>query len=163
MDYTHKALKSSGYKGAILVPGSKSLFEFYAKMGYKTSCYVSQKEAAYAENTEPAVKISADEFAALRRYFLPAKGVVQEGENLRFIGAYADFYKGKDFLFAASIEDKALICHEFLGNTQKFPEILNFLGCKNGSLRTMGTDLPFAMYLSFEGKDYPAYFGFAFD
>lgn len=163
MEYTHTMLKRAGYKGAILVPSSSSLFDFYAKIGYKTCCYLSTKDFSAGEFSEPVTQISAEEFSALRRKFLKKGGVIQEDENLTLLSTYADFYKGEDFLFAASIEEDSLICHEYLGNTEKAAGILKPLGCKNGKLRTAGMETPFAMYLPFEGNDYPTYLGFAFD
>ena len=41
---THTHLKNSGYEGAILVPGSKELFEFYKNLGYKTCTYIKTVE-----------------------------------------------------------------------------------------------------------------------
>ena len=163
MDYTHNALKTSGCKGAILVPGSASLFDFYEKMGYKTCCYLSKREFRKGESCEPVQKISADDYALLRREHLPCSAVIQEGKNLSFLSTYAEFYKGEDFLFTASKEDQTLICHEFLGNIKKAPGIIKALNLEKGRLRTIGSDTPFAMYLPFEGKDYPDYFSFAFD
>ncbi len=163
MDYTHSILKNAGYKGAILVPSSASLFEFYSKAGYKTCCYLSKKEIFAGASAEPVTKIRTDEYASLRREFLPEGGVIQEGENLSFLHTYADFYKGKDFLFTASIEEDTLICHEYLGNIEKASNVLNSLCLVKGKFRTIDNETPFAMYLPFEGDDYPTHFGFAFD
>lgn len=163
MDYAHSMLKNLGYKGTILVPSRESLFGFYSKLAYKTCCYLSKEEFSVGKSSVPVTKIAVEEFASLRREFLPDGGVVQEGENLTLLSTYADFYKGEDFLFAASTEDDILICHEYLGNMRKAPNVLKFLGCKEGKFRTVGTDIPFAMYHPFEGKDYPCHFGFAFD
>lgn len=163
MEHTHNHLKTSGYTGAILVPGSESLFDFYAGMEYKTCCYLSKKEYSSGVSSVPLTKLTAEEYAVLRRELLPENGVIQEGENLSFLSAYAEFYSGADFLFASSKEDSTLICHEFLGNTERAPEILYSLKCKNGTLRIIGKDIPFAMYLPFEENDYPSHFGFAFD
>lgn len=163
MEHTHKVLKSFGYKGAILVPGSASLFDFYGKMGYKTCCYLSEKEVGKGNSREAVQKISAEEYALLRKEYLPEGAVIQEGENLSFLSTYAEFYKGEDFLFTASKEGNTLICHEFLGNIKKAPDILKSLYCETGKFRTMGNDIPFAMYLPFKGEDYPCHFGFAFD
>ena len=163
MEHTHNTLKAKGYKGAILVPGSKSLFDFYEKMGYKTCCHLREENISAKENSESLKKITSAEYASLRRKFLPEGGVIQEGENLTFLSTYAEFYKGEDFIMASSKENSTLICHELLGNCEKFPYILSALGCKSGHFRTTGKDTPFAMYLPFEGEKYPSYFGFAFD
>ena len=163
MEHTHKALRASGYKGAILVPGEPTLFDFYSKIGYKTCCYLNEVTDSSGSCGEPVQEISAEDFALLRRQMLPANVVIQEGENLEFLRAYAGFYKGDDFLFTASNENGTLVCHEFLGNTAKIPNVLRTMGCKEGTFRTIGKERPFAMYLPFEGEDFPAHFGFAFD
>lgn len=163
MKHTHNVLKNAGYKGAILVPSSDSLFDFYKKMGYKTCCYLCKNKFIAGDICESAQEISTEEYALIRRVYLPKDAVIQEGENLAFLGTYAKFYKGDDFLFTASINDNTLVCHEFLGNIKKAPCIIKPLGCKTGSFRTIGKDVPFAMYLPFEGEHCPSYFGFAFD
>ena len=42
MEHTHNELKGQGYSGAVLVPVTPSLFEFYSGMGYKTASHVSE-------------------------------------------------------------------------------------------------------------------------
>lgn len=163
MEYIHETLKEAGYKGAILVPGSKSLFDFYSKMGYKTCCYLRKEFISAGDHSEPLRRLSTEEYASLRRKYLPEGSVIQEGVNLDFLSTYAEFYCGADFLLAASKEKDTLVCYELLVNAEKASCILSALGCKKGNFRMPGGDTPFAMYLPFVNEDYPAYFGFAFD
>lgn len=119
-------------------------------------------------------QISKNEFAQLRRTFLPQNAVIQENENLDFLEKQADFYAGKNFLFTAlnsemdgdesfSLE-KHLHGIEFLGDESRIPDILKALGYTSASFRTIGNGKPFGMYLSFtEGGFVPSYLGFAFD
>ncbi len=165
MDHTHKHLKDAGYAGAILVPGSPSLFKFYESMGYKTSCYVQEFTCSAEEGKINLTKITKDDFAALRRKYLPENSVIQENENLDFLSSYATFYKGDDFILAAYKDKNNLVCPEISGNTENAPQIVNALGCKKGLFRTCGDFMPFAMYLPLQESDntHPEYFGFAFD
>ena len=119
-------------------------------------------------------KISKDEFAQLRRTFLPQNAVIQENENLDFLEKQAVFYAGENFLFTAldseidgdesfSLE-KHLHGIEFLGDESRIPDILKALGYTSASFRTIGNEKPFGMYLSFTEDDFvPSYLGFAFD
>lgn len=165
MDYTHSHLKNEGYAGAILVPGSPSLFKFYESMGYKNSCSVHEFTCSAGKDNINLSQVSKEEFASLRREFLPNNSVIQEKENLDFLSCYASFYKGDDFILAAHMDGCALACTEILGNTEKAPEIVNILGCEKGLFRTCGNTKPFAMYLPLQDKytPSPSYFGFAFD
>ena len=180
MEYTHAHLKAHGYAGAILSPAEESLFSFYEKMGYRTCAYTKEittvlETNIICENTELSIRqISKEEFARLRRTFLPHNAVIQENENLDFLEKQAVFYAGENFLFTApdsemdgdgsfSLE-KHLHRIEFLGDESRIPDILNALGYTSCSFRTIGSEKPFGMYLSFtESDSVPDYLGFAFD
>lgn len=162
---THRYLNSKGYKGAILVPATENLFEFYENMGYKVCSYVNEFEAQAGTDTVPLTPISSEEYAVLRKTCLPEDAVIQEGENLRLLETYAEFYKGEDFIFTANSEEGTLNCIEFLGNTEKCADIVYTLKCKNGKFRIIGTNKPFAMYYHLYDTEHtpPSYLGFAFD
>lgn len=162
---THRYLKNSGYTGAILVPAKENLFAFYENMGYKVCTFINEFQSKAGTENIPLTQITAEQYAQLRRDFLPEGAVIQEGENLRFLETYAKFFKGEDFIFTASLEDDTLNCMEILGNTEKSAEIVRALNCKKGTFRTKGTDKPFAMYYPLAGKEQtaPTYLGFAFD
>ena len=182
MNETHQHLKSMGYAGALLVPGSQSLFQFYANMGYEIATYVDEfaydltasassdtlQAAAYiSDDSDMSLairKVSIKEYEVLRRRFLPEQGVLQEGENLDFLAAQAEIYAGEDFLLACQKDGDVLHVLELLGNHSIAPSILHSLQCKKGSFRTPGTEKPFAMcYKLEESLILPEYFGLAFD
>ena len=161
MEKIHDILTKKGYAGCVLVPGDAGLRRFYAGMGYED--FGGMQELTCTAGTPlPVTKISAEEFAALRRQYLPQGGVIQEGENLNFLSCWAEFYRGEDFLLTAVREDDMLRGLELLGNAAAGPGIVAALGAKSGTFRAPG-DGPFAMHLPLNEKKAPAYFGFAFD
>lgn len=160
---THTLLASAGYAGAVLVPGSEGLFRFYSSMGYQTAGYVHPFDAVRADPPTAITQIGAQEYAALRRQYLPADGIRQEGENLSFLQTQAQLYKGDDFLLAAVMDGPRLWGMELLGNAQAAGGILTALGADAGHFRTPGGRTPFAMFLPFGAFPPPAYFGLAFD
>lgn len=166
MEDTHRHLKSLGYAGTVLVPGTLDLFRFYEHMGYETCSYIKEISCIASDKPVDIKKITADEYATLRRLFLPNGGILQEKENLDFLKTQATFYRGTDFLLAARAEDTRLFGIELLGGNSSTAAIVHTLGCKTGTFRTPGSqnDRPFAMYRPIKkGGPTPAYFGFAFD
>lgn len=166
MQYLHNELKTLGYSGAILVPSSQKLFEFYGKMGYKTASFVDEFSADLNScNEGELVEINAKEFEKLRREFLPENSVVQEGENLLFLKEFARFYKGIDFLAVVINEGDALFVAELLGNLENAKKTLGILGYDKCKIRMPGKAKPFSMFYSFETDNevMPKYFGLAFD
>lgn len=157
----HAFLAQQGYDGCIVVPGEESLRRFYGGMGYED--FGGIKEFCCEAGTPlPIRKISAEEFAAMRRQYLPEGGVIQENENLTFLSGWAEFFAGKDFLLAAVLEGDVLSGLELLGNADAAPDILAALGAKQGNFRVPGGK-PFAMCRPLRSKISPTYFGFAFD
>lgn len=164
MENTHAHLLSLGYDGVVLVPEKESLRQMYGKMGYETCSWVSEFSCGTAEDSISLRAIGAEEYAKLRREFLPEGGVVQEKENLVFLARQAEFYTGTDFLLAAYREDSVLHGLEFLGNRDIAPAIVKALNCDRGSFRAPGTDMAFAMFHPLTANcTRPGYFGFAFD
>ena len=163
MEHTHNELKAQGYSGAVLVPVTSSLFEFYGGMGYKTCGYVS--ELKYKSGTEGIAirRVEKAEYRKLRRMYLPEGAVVQERENLDFLKTQADFYAEEGFVLAARVEKGKFYGVEFLGDVEKTPHILKALGYSEGQFRTVGNDRAFAMYCAFDDCEPPSYFGLAFD
>ena len=155
MEDTHSHLKSLGYAGCILVPGEPELFSMYENMGYVNFSGMDTVIAA-AASPLPLRHVSAEEYAALRRQYLPPRGVIQEGMD--FLATYATLYAGDDFVCAWA-GDTAL---ELLGNTAAAPGILGALGKAKGRFRIPGKT-PFAMYRPLSDTPAPAYFGIAFD
>jgi hypothetical protein len=156
-------LQEIGYAGVLLVPGEPQLFEMYRKMGFARPLTVDTFEAA-AGNTPVALrKVTPEAYCAIRKRLLPAGAVVQEGENLVFLGNCAQLYAGTDFLLAATVEDGTLHAMEFLGNRGAAPAVLAALGAKTGLFRTPGWEMVFALYRPITDAPTPTYFGLAFD
>lgn len=165
MNDTHRHLKALGYMGSILVPGSHDLFEFYNRIGYRICSYIREFCCFALVNTLEIRQIDINEYAKLRRRFLPNNSVIQENENLEFLKTMVNFYMGKEFLLAARCEADVVYGAELLGDSAAAPAIVQALGCRKGKFRTPGTDSPFAMYypLGDENSVPPSYFGLAFD
>lgn len=155
MANTRQMLTSLGYNGILLVPGNEKLFQMYAGMGYAVCSHVREFSCGRGENPVTLRAVDAEEYARLRRQYLPEGGVIQEGSNLRFLASLCDLYAGEDFLYADGAE--------LLGNTDAAPGILAALDKSSGSFRVPGDDQPFAMYLPLTDSPAPEYFGLAFD
>ena len=162
---TRELLKSQGYAGAILVPQTEELRAMYAAFGYRHCTTVSETFCACADAPVDIHQIDALEYARLRRLSLPENSVIQEGESLRFLDTQVQFYRGTDFLLAGQVlEEDTFFGAELLGSVSACPGILRALGCSQGTFRTPGEKLPFAMFLPFtEDAVVPEYFGFPFD
>jgi len=162
MESAHETLSRLGYAGAILVPGSEGLREMYRKMGYAT-CTAIDRIVCHAGEKIPMRRVQKEEYAALRRTFLPEGGVIQEGASLDLLSGVAALYAGRDFLLAVEKGgDRAAL--ELLGNPAAGPGILAALGREEGVFPIPGDGIPFAMFrpLTKDAKA-PAYFGLAFD
>ena len=161
---THAHLAALGYEAVLLVPAEESLREMYRKLGYRDATTVTEFSCAAGEGPASLRAIGPEEYAALRRKFLPSGSVIQEGENLTFLSRQAEFFTGEDFLLAAYRDEEILHTMELLGNAQTAPAIVHALDCQEGAFRTPGPDKPFAMFHPLK-EDAAAleYFGFAFD
>lgn len=161
MQEAHRCLAEEGYAGAILSPGSDSLFRFYGRMGYETAGFVTEQEYA-AGAPLPIRKLDAQEFAALRAQYLPASGMAQEGANLSFLSRFSDFYAGTGFVACAARQDAFV--QEFLGAPEQIPGLVGALGLDRALVRMPGGEKPLVMGLRFDEKPFPpVYFGFPFD
>ncbi len=163
MQDTHKHLKSLGYIGTILVPSEPSLFNFYERLGYKTATFIGELSRESSTQGCLFTSIDKNEYARLRKEYLPKNAIIQEKENLDFLEKLASFIKGEDFLLSYSIYENKLHAYELLGNTEKAPNILCALGVKSGTFRGVGNSRPFTMLYPFEEITLPSYFAFAFD
>lgn len=161
LDETHGRLRSLGYSGALLVPGSQSLFRLYEKLGYRTCSYIAEVTCPAGTPVEMHA-ISADEYARLRQKHLSANSVLQEGVTLDFLSRFADFYAGDGFVLAASLEGQTAYVQELLG-TADTAGVVSALGAIQGRVRTPGQETPFAMYYALDAGPAPAYFGLALD
>lgn len=164
METARSHLSELGFSSILLVPQKEDLRGMYRKLGYRDCTCVSEFFCTDDPYSAPMHIIDAQEYAQLRRQHLPEGSVIQEGDNLRFLASYARFYKGMDFIMAAYTEDDSLFAMEYLGNRGSAAGILCSLGLSQGTFRTPGDKLPFAMFLALqEDAPEPGYFGFAFD
>ena len=160
MGHIHEILASRGYAGCILVPGEESLRRFYRSMGYE-NCGGVREFDAEAGDPISLRKLETQEYAALRRAYLPEGGVVQENVNLDFLSCWAAFYEGENVLAATVWEDGKLLVLDLLGDPRKAPGVVAALGAKTGCFRTPGTE-PFAMHRPLNANKPPKYFAFCF-
>lgn len=164
LDEVHAHLTSKDYSAALLVPAEESLRTMYRKLGYRDCTSVSEFSCTAGDASVVLRAIGPEEYARLRRAFLPENSVIQEGASLRFLAQQAQFYTGDDILLAAYTQEGTLHGMELLGNSAAVPGIVTALECKKGQFRTPGTDRPFAMFHPLaEDAVIPDYFGFAFD
>jgi hypothetical protein len=165
MEDTHALLARQDYDGVLLVPQSEGLRRMYGSFGYCTCTTVSEIFCAAGEAPAEIHSITRDEYARLRRQFLPEGGAIQEGENLTFLETYGKFYRGTDFLLVAQPDGEGnLFGAELLGNAAAAPRILRSLGYSQGTFRLPGESLEFAMFLPLRpDAQAPDYFGLAFD
>ena len=163
MENTHAHLKELGYDGCILVPGGPELFEMYRKMGYSTCTCVREFTCTSGEaiSVRP---LTAEEYTLLRRQFLPAGGVLQEGKTIDLLESQCKFYAGEHFLALCSADKQTLIVSELLGDANAAPGLLGALGYTQGKFRVPGEEKPFAMYHPLtDDTSAPSYFGLAMD
>ena len=164
MEDTHAHLASLEYTGAILVPASKALFDFYARMGYALFSTLREFPCSPGKHAEILRQISPEEYARLRREVLPENGVIQDSATLAFLGTYASFYTGDGLLLAAVSDGDTVFVPELLGDPSRAPGIVTALGKKTGIFRAQGDAHPFAMYRSFtDAPTQTAYFALALD
>lgn len=158
MKNTHRELTRLGYAGCILVPAEDDLRQMYRKLGYGDFGGILEFSARAAESV-PIRRVSPEEYAFLRREYLPVGGVVQENGAVEYLAAGAKLYAGKNVLLAMS-ESFGV---ELLGDSGAAPGILGTLGLERGTFRTSGEE-PFAMYRSLTQDTWtPGYFGLAFE
>lgn len=161
LEDTHRLLTQQGYVGTVLVPGENSLFSFYEKLGYAPFGGMTQLTCAPLAPVA-LTPLTAQEYAAARRKYLPDGGIVQEGENLAFLQKQAFLYAGENFLLAAAKTGDCLRGIELLGDPSAAGGIVSSLGAKRGIFATAG-DAPFAMCRPLLSGFSPTYFGLAFD
>lgn len=160
----HSHFSAQGYAGSLLVPENEGLRQMYRAMDYRDCTTISEFDCAAGDIPVPLRTLSPEEYARLRREFLPENSVLQEGENLDFLEKQANFYTGPGFLLAAGMDADSLYGVELLGDPGAAPGILKALNRIHGTFRTPGEGKSFAMFrpLTPEAQP-PAYFGLAFD
>lgn len=163
MEMTHRDLKAMGYAGAVLMPADAGLRKMYANMGYR-ECSAMTEFSCEAGKSVEVHTISREEYARLRRKYLPEGGLIQEKENLDYLETYAQLYAGEDFVLAAVHGENTLFGMELLGNPGAAQGILSPLGYETGTFRVPGDGMPFGMCIQLkENVPMPTYLGLAFD
>lgn len=161
---THNHLKLRGYDGVLLMPETAELRQMYTKFGY-TDCTQIRSFSCQAGSTPAELRrIDRDEYARLRRTYLPEGGAVQEDESIAYLEMMAFFYAGSDFLLAARKQGQHLKGLELLGNTDAAPGICAALNCLEGSFRGPGAGSDLSMFLALTKQATPpTYLGLVFD
>ncbi len=161
---TRAHLAFRGYDGILLVPQEEGLRQMYAHMGYRNCTSVEEFAARAGETPVTLQRIDREEYARLRKEFLPAGSAVEEEESIAFLETMAFFYRGEGLLLAAHAENSRLWCPEFLGDRAMAPGVLASLRCAEGRFRGPGIGFPFAMFLPLEADTpVPTHLAFAFD
>ncbi len=155
MEDTRRVLGELGYHGILLMPENEALRRFYGSMGYETCTAVTEFSCRAGDTPATLQPLTAQEYAARRRAFLPAGGVLQEGVTLDYLVANCRLFAGEGFLYAENAE--------LLGDASAAPGILKALEKPQGLFRTPGAEKPFAMYLPLQPGRPPKYFGLALD
>ena len=148
-------LKQLGYGPVFLVPAEPALFGYYERFGFRQVSTISEHTVT-AGAPIPVRRLNAAEYAALRRAYLPAHSLLQEGSCLSLLGGYADFY-ATDRAVAALSGD---MVWELLGDPSDAPGLIATLGLPQATVRTPGSGRPFAMGVN---ADAPVYLGLALD
>lgn len=163
MEKAHTLLKQQGYAAAMLNPADDGLRRMYRKMGYRTATCVSEFGCT-AGDPIPLREVGPEEYARLRRHFLPENGVIQEGASIAYLASYARLWAGEDVLLAGVINGRELAGIELLGNRDAAPGILGALAVERGSFRCPGGEIPFGMFLPLTREaEEPGYLGLVFD
>lgn len=158
MAKTQEVLTSRGYDGSVLVPADDDLRRMYAGMGYRNFGGVENLTLP-AGTPVPLWEVTPEEYAALRRKYLPVGGIVQEDGAIEYLAESAKLYAGNGFLLTAT-QDEPM---ELLGDASQAAGILGALGKDRGTFRLPGA-APFAMFRPICDDSWtPAYFGLAFE
>lgn len=157
MAKTQEVLTERGYGGSVLVPADEGLRQMYAAMGYRNFGGVRNLTAAAGKRVL-LQEVTPEEYAALRRKYLPAGGIIQEAGAIEYLAESAKLYAGDGFLLAAT-EDAPM---ELLGDASQASGILGALGKVQGTFRIPGTEA-FAMFRPTRTNTWaPGYFGLDF-
>ena len=162
-DLTH-LLRHQGYHGILLVPQTTGLSGMYRKLGYQDCTRITESSVP-AQNLGLSLRrLTAAEYAALRRTHLPAGAVLQEGDTLPFLDALYVFFAFDGGIAALHLEGDKLICQELLGDSGAAPGLVHALGCQVGLFRSPGPGRLFTQFMVLRPDAVrPQYFTFAFD
>ncbi len=158
---THAFLRQQGYAGAVIEAADTSLWAYYTRLGYRA--FGGRQEILAEAGAVPcsAAVCGALAFARARAALLPENGIRQEGAVLELLQAQAKLLCGPDFTAVVLPEEG--IVPEFLGNPERLPGLLAWLGLPKARVRIPG-GAKSSLYLSLdESSSLPAYFGLPLD
>ena len=156
-------LQKRYYDGVVLVPAKPELFGLYEGMGYRPFGGMDSRHFLPAETPVPLKQLTWQEYDDARQAYLTEDCVRHGPLMMHYLGTFAQFYEGPDFITCVCVEDGKVTGYELLGNADAAPGILKALGAREGTFRFRG-ETPFAMYRSFKDDDQmPGYFAFALD
>lgn len=150
-----RVLQARGYEIVTLSPAEPSLFGYYARFGFRTVGTISEQTVCKGTPI-PVRRLTTEEYAALRRRYLPENAAVQEGACLDLFAGYASFHATANAV--AAVTENAV--WELLGDFSEAPGMLAALGIDEATVRTPGGEQPFVMAV---GADGPLYLGLTFD
>ena len=161
MEQAHRQLREQGYAGAVLVPAEARLVKWYEKLGYQP-CYRAKKREIPADTAISVTKISALQYAALRKERIP-NAPQPEKALYDYFATYGSFYTAEDSIFAATIQEDKVYFQEFLGDIRLLPHIIGGWQAKTGAVCLPDEDTAFTMYYPLTEMKMPDYFSFALD
>ncbi len=160
LDYSHREDIKKGRAASVLIPGNSSLFDFYARYGYKTCFYVDEHKLTYknAGESYDFGEPTGKELEAVYELFLKNKPHiirdaayfdVQKDMFKRFGGGVKGVYEGgrlKGYCFY-SVEDGKIIFEEAMGELCEIAanEILREKNLDEGIMRGTGKGKAFGM------------------
>ena len=166
MEYTHEFLKNDGVDMSLLVPASKSLFEYYEKLGYHTKFYVDTQEYTFTESKNIAlIPVSMVKMASIRENYFKESSLFARWDNdaLAYQDAEAAYFGGETLYFKNPCEGYALcypfknavIVKEIVSFSDDFA-ILNSIATRYNKstviVRRRGKSTPFGMICQYSNK-----------
>lgn len=148
-------LKALGYGIIALVPAEERLFPYYERFGFRPASAI-RETLVPAGDPLPIRRLTVSDYADSRRRLLPERSLLQEGACLHLLAGYADFYATPKAIAAVSDH----MVWELLGEEGDAPGLIAALGIPAATVRTPGSDQPFAMAI---GAEAPIYLGLALD
>lgn len=164
MEKTHAHLQKQGYAGAVLVPGTPSLFSMYEKFGYRGFFFAAVTQVKAGKESLRLRKLSLAEYLAMRQAHLPENSVVAGEQAFAYLATYGAFYEGAQGVFCFARQEDTLYFQEYLAEPKHLPDVVKTLEAEKGVLRLPGTGEKQAMYRGFtDDTTLPSYFAPALD
>lgn len=163
MEKAKQVIAAQGYAGILLVPGSDSLRQMYAKMGFVNATAIHEFTLP-ASHPQTPEKLTAQQYCALRQALLPEGAAVEGPEIMAFLATQAEFYRLEATLCVAISCGNRLFAPELLGKKEHAAAIAAALGCERVTMRTPGSQMPWAMFCPLSSNaPTPTHFSLALD